>query len=171
MFLLTSCHNACFSSKNQAFKVALFCENRAKRGQIKKIRPLLLSKNFELQERKWPYFFDFRPLRHRNGNKGQNQGHSSRAFMYGLLIDFLTSKWHFGIIYVSKKFHEFSWPLSAPKGWCAVCWQKGHLIFPAFFHLSASISLCRWLKFWNFLFYSGYGCKFPQLKVAWYNIL
>ena len=77
-------HNSCFSAKNLAFKMALISESRAQRGQIEKIRPLLLLKLFELQERKWPYFFNFRPLSLRNGNKGQNQGHSPRAFVFGL---------------------------------------------------------------------------------------
>ena len=47
-----------------------------------------MLKLFELQEWKWSYFFNFRPLSLRNGNKGQNQGHSSRAFIHGLLINF-----------------------------------------------------------------------------------
>ena len=80
--------NSCFSAKNLAFKMALISESRAQRGQIEKIRPLLLLKLFELQERKWPYFFNFRPLSLRNGNKGQNKGHSSGAFVYGLFVDF-----------------------------------------------------------------------------------
>ena len=81
-------HNSCFSAKNLAFKMALISESRAQRGQIEKIRPLLLLKLFEGQERKWPYFFNFRPLSLRNGNKGQNQGHSPRAFVYGLFVNF-----------------------------------------------------------------------------------
>ena len=134
-------HNSCFSAKNLAFKMALISESRAQRGQIEKIRPLLLLKLFEVQERKWPYFFNFRALSLRNGNKGQNQGHSPRAFMYGLLIIFfLAGERDFGMIYLPTKFHTFLWPLSARKRWWTGWRKNGRPIFLAFFALPASIS-------------------------------
>ena len=40
--LLVLWHNGGISSKNQCFRVALFSENRARRGKIEKIRPLLI---------------------------------------------------------------------------------------------------------------------------------
>ena len=66
--------------------MAYFPENRARRVKIEKIRPVLICNIPPIIYKKWSYFFDFRPLGLRTGKKGQNQGHSPRAFGYGLLM-------------------------------------------------------------------------------------
>ena len=124
MLLIIFWHNSCFSAKNLAFKMALISESRAQRGQIEKIRPLLLLKLFEVQERKWPYFFNFRPLSLRNGNKGQNQGHSPRAFVFGLSPRFLARSRVFGRDYHFKKFHPFLSPIQLFRGGCGIRREK-----------------------------------------------
>ena len=115
MLFLTSLHNTCFSSKNLAFKVALISKSRAQRGQVEKIRPLLLTKLFEVQEPKWPYFFEFRPLRLRNCNKGQNEGHSPRDFQYGLFVDFFHQQAWFWYDLPSHKVSYISMAFKCPK--------------------------------------------------------
>ena len=70
------------------FRVTLFSENRTRRHKMGKIRQLLIYNIPPIIYKKWSYFFDFQPLSLRNGNKGQNKGHSSGAFVYGLFVNF-----------------------------------------------------------------------------------
>ena len=133
MLFLTSLHNTCFSSKNLAFKVALISKSRAQRGQIKKIRPLLLTKLFEVQEPKWPYFFEFRPLSLRNCNKGQNEGHSPRDFQYGLFVDFFHQQAGFWYDLPSHKVWSISMAFRCPKQQVCGLLTKRTPHFPSLF--------------------------------------
>ena len=146
-------HNSCFSVKNLAFKMALISESRAQRGQIEKIRPLLLLKLFEDQERKWPYFFNFRPLSLRNDNKGQNQGQSSGAHNYGLLVIFFG--WQAGFWYdlPSHKVSYVSMDFKCPKNLNDGLLKKWTLHFSSIFSTFGLYFLQKMSTFSIFFFW------------------
>ena len=92
MFLYISWLISDLSPKKQVFKVAFISENRTRRAQIEKIRSFFICNIPPIIYKKWSYFFDFQPLSLRNGNKGQNQGHSPRVFYNKLLVIFFVQQ-------------------------------------------------------------------------------
>ena len=128
------------SPKKQVFKEAFISENGTRRAQIEKIRSFFICNIPPIIYKKWSYFFNFRPLSLRKGNKGQNQGQSSRTLVYLLLDNFLGQQSSFWYEVPPQKVSSIFVVHSKIQRGVRNNWGEGRLIFPAFFYSSVLIS-------------------------------
>ena len=103
------------------------------------------------------FFFNFWPQSLRNGNKGQNQGHSSRAFIYGLLVNFFGQQSGFWYRLPPQKVSSVFEGVKCLKGLLDGQPRKIVPYFCSVFCLSAFIFHRKRSKSRNFLLEYGWG--------------